>query len=160
MARYLDPEDLTYPPPAPTHHEPEHEANFLSETPVKRLKVENDDRYPVHEIVDCNDLPNNPYNIQDTGFGGTRRGEKIAGNGTYRAGSKGSMVNNDPEDMLIDNSIRVDGTDHLTIAKLIQRIESTLVTAEIEHHEKVLGDKNSDKGNGTFRDWKRNFCKQ
>jgi hypothetical protein len=47
---------------------------------------------------------------------------------------RGGKGNCDPEDMLIDNSIRVDGTDHLTIAKLIQRIESSLVRAELEHH--------------------------
>jgi hypothetical protein len=153
----------------------QHDPNFLSETPVKRLKVENEDPgVTVHEIVDCNEGGGNIYSIQDSGFAsGGRRGEKNIRSGG-RGGGKGSMGNCDPEDMLIDNSIRVDGTDHLTIAKLIQRIESSLMRAELEHQgifflgrgclklkiENALKEKNSDKGNGTFRDWKRNFCKQ
>jgi hypothetical protein len=118
----------------------QHDPNFLSETPVKRLKVENEDLgVTFHEIVDCNEGGGNVYSIQDSGFvGGGRRGEKNIGNGgrggVGGGGGGGGKGNCDPEDMLIDNSIRVDGTDHLTIAKLIQRIESSLVRAELEHH--------------------------
>jgi len=131
VARYLDPDDLPYPTAPPVQHDP----NFLTETPVKKLKVENEDKFvTMHEIIDCNEKPYN--NNFDDLFSGNNEHANIFSKRKKRS------TDNNPEEILYENLI-ISGEDReqLIISKLVNRIEATLIRSDAENYDFLFKEK-------------------